>query len=243
MNNSDEANFNGFSSAIRNRLAILELTLDEETFLKNYGNKFHYYVSSFLKNNPSLITEPESTEIEGFATPRSWEFLSNTIKDMDKNFIEENCKMIAEQYTSKATAQALSIHISFINQINFDEIINKKEIINVSKLDTKKQIVFFYIINEVKTISDGVFIIDLINKNYNNSNFIGFMFGEIGIRYNDGGDNISDGLKYIVDVVTGSGIAEKDYSKKFSKTEKALIEKTELINKDDIINIAIKYLL
>jgi ATP-dependent Lon protease len=241
MNDSDEANFDGMSSAMRNRLAILKLKFDFDTWYKEFGNKYHFYISSFLKTHSTYVVEDESTKIEGYATPRSWEFLSTTFHSLDRNFIIENSNIISSQYISKSASIELQRHIAYIEAIDFSNIIKNKEKINIYNKKAIDQILFAYIINYVETIEDAKYVMELIDDNIDSSNFIGFIVGEIYIKsqLKESGSELSKGINALINIMMN----EPYDGKKLTKKEEELFNSLSFKEYDKLFKLASEFII
>jgi len=199
MNNSEETNYQGFSAAVVNRLMILEEEFNFDKWFKVFGPKMHLYVRSFLQNHRRYALEQEDT-MNPFATPRSWTFLSNTIKDLDSDVFISNIKKVCSCYISKEASSELMKHIVYINDMNFEKILSDRKPIDLSAEKVLDQIRYAYIINYVKTIDDAKYAVDLINQNKSESNFLGFIAGELYSIFLEEG-SISKGKEELIKLI------------------------------------------
>ena len=124
MNDTEDAGFSGMESPILDRLSLLKAEYNHEEWMKHFGSKLHYLVSSFLKANPQFAIESESTTTESSASPRSWSYFSNNLELFDRNFINQNILLLAKQYMSnEASTSFNSIHyisIQWTSQLLLD---------------------------------------------------------------------------------------------------------------------------
>ena len=213
MNDSDEAGFSGVDSPIKDRIGILPVPFDFDYWYNNFGKHLHFYIASFLKSHSTYVQEDESTMIEQFATPRSWSHLANEFELYDRDFIQENCVLLAKQKVSKAAALELSKHIAYVEAIDFTSKVRNKEQIDINSLKPIDQILYAYIINYVETIDDASYVMELIESNSNCSNFIGFVAGELMNKYlaKHNGKPISDGLIAILEKFMNIEMVKEDY--------------------------------
>jgi len=243
MNDSEAANFSGMSSAMRNRLAILDITFDFENWFNEHGKHYHFYISSFLKTHPAYVQEEETTGIEGFATPRAYNFLSTTFESFDLQFIQENASVLGQQYLSKCASAELKKHIAYIEAIDFTAKINVKQPIDIKALKPIEQILYAYIINYVDTIEDAEYVMDLIDSNIASSNFIGFIVGELYTKFlnKEAGKPITDGLRAIIEKLLNSPIEEGAYTK-LTKKDKELYDTLQFKEHDRLFSIASEFI-
>lgn len=243
MNDSDKAGLNGINSAIRNRMSILKIQFNFEYWFTNYGNRLHYLVSSFLKTKPHYCNEEETTTIEGYATARAWTSIAAELQYYDEDFIKTHANTIASMQVSTEAARAFHTHVLYINSINFAKLVDKKTLVDLSKQDPLDSIIYSYITNFIKTIDDGLYLFNLMSKNINttSSSFIGFVLGELYIKYTHSG-NISEGLKFVIDKLLNNPM---DPSKYPNTTSSKLIQafKTDIENIDYFMKTAANYLL
>jgi len=239
MNDSDDAGFSGMDSPIRNRLAILEVDFSFDEWFKQHGINYHHYVSSFLKNNPSFVQEDESTGIEGFGTPRAYEFLSETLHSLELPFISEHIQTLAKQYISVEASQALAKHVKYIEAINFENIVKSRTLTDTNKLEPLDVLLYSYITHYIHTPEDGAYLMDLLDHNINSSIFIGFSIGNLYNIYlqHEAGKPTSEGLLYVVAKLLQKPLSDYDL-----KVSTKLKEK-EFVNSDKLLSAAHDYIL
>ena len=243
MNDSDKAGFNGINSAVRNRLAILQIKFNFDYWLDSYGNRLHYLVASFLKTKPDNCMEDETTGIEGYATARAWTAIANELKYHDKDFILKHGGTIAGMQVSRKASEAFQKHITVIDALDFEGIVQKRTLVDLSKKDHIEAIFYSYITNFIHTVDDGLYLFDLMNTNINEDTFIGFVLGELYIKFkNREEDKMSEGLTFVIDRLINSS---KDYTK-YPKTSKDKLDKafeTQIVNINSFMERAAEYLL
>lgn len=212
MNNSDKAGFNGMSSAIRNRINILELEFNFEYWFNSYGNKLHYLVASFLKAKPNYAEEDESTGISGFATARAWTAIAAELALYTPDEIHKYASKIAGMQVSREAAQAFQSHVNYVAALDFEKTVANRVLVDLSTRDPLDTILYSYITNFIHTIDDGMYLLDLMetNKSDSSSTFIGFLFGEL-YRKSCDGKQMSEGLTYTIDKLIGSKPDKANY--------------------------------
>ena len=200
MNNSDKAGFSGMSSAIRNRINILEIEFNFEYWFNSYGNKLHYLVASFLKAKTGYAEEPESTGIEGFATARAWTAIAAELEMYTPDEIHKGARKIVGMQVSKEAAQAFQSHVNYVAALDFEKTVTNQVLVDLSTKEPLDAILYSYIPNFIKSVDDGMYLLDLmeVNKSETSSTFIGYIFGELYRKYCDN-KQLSEGLTYVVD--------------------------------------------
>lgn len=244
MNDSDEAGFSGIDSPIKDRLGILPVPFDFDYWFNNFGRNLHFYVSSFLKVHPTYAQEDESTMIEQFATPRSWTHLANEFELYDLDFIQENTALLSKQKISKAASNELAKHVAYVEAIDFSDKVKNKEMTDISDVKPIDQILYAYIINYIDTIADGKYVCELIDKNIDVSNFIGFVVGEVYNKYlqQKEGKRVNPGLLMLIEKILGLPYAEASYPKPLTKKELEVYEDTTLVNRTKLLSIAAEFI-
>jgi hypothetical protein len=213
MNDSTEAGFSGMDSPIKDRISIMPVSFDFEYWFKHFGSRLNYYISSFIRLYSHYCQEEESTEIEQFGTPRSWTHLANELSLFDKDFILENCELLAKQKVSTEAAKELSKHINYITAIDFSGIIKSQTMLDINNMKSIDQMLYGYIVNETVTVADALYIIDLINNNMESSNFIGFIAGDIYAKYqmHEAGKKINDGPLFLAHIMMSKPFNPSNY--------------------------------
>ena len=242
LNNSDSAGFSGINSAVRNRMSILNVEFNFEYWFENFGRYIDYRVSSFLKAKPHHTIEEESTGIEGYASARAWTSISKELKYHDPEFILANAAAIANTQVSREAANAFGKHVQFINSINFEKVVSSREMVDISSKDLVEQFTYQYISNFISTVEDGKYLLELCDLNHNNSSFIGFLLGDINYKYSNN-ESITDGLKFVVDILIGETPSANTYTKTTQKKLDKVVSETTLSHGDEILTLASKYLI
>lgn len=244
MNDSDEAGFSGIDSPIKDRLGILPVPFDFDHWFKNFGRNLHFYVSSFLKVHPTYAQEDESTMIEQFATPRSWTHLANEFELYDREFLQENTAFLAKQKVSKAAANELAKHVAYVEAIDFSDKVKNRAMMDISSEKPIDQILYAYIINYIETIADGKYVCELIDKNIEVSNFIGFVVGELYNKYlqQKAGKKVNAGLIMVIEKILGLDYSESMYPKPLTKKEKEVYADTTLNNRSKLLSTAAEFI-
>ena len=228
MNDSEAAGFYGISSAINDRLSMLRVEYNHEYWMKHFGMKLNYLVSSFLKNNPQFAIESESTSVESAASPRSWTYMSNMIDALDSEFLISNLKTITSQFVSEEATENFKKHVAYVNSIDFTKIVKEERMQKVSALDFAEQMVWPYFINFIETPKNAAYAIELINLNQTDSQFGGLVAAELYVKFQQAqqGKPITQGQQILIDKFLGKYNPD-DYvlsAKEASKLEDAKIE-------------------
>ena len=215
MNNSDSAGFHGIGSAIRNRLSILEVQFDFEHWFKSYGNRLHYLVASFLKAKPHYCTEDETTTIQGYATARAWTAIAAELAPHTPEFVQSHAGRIAGMQVSPEAAKAFQTHVMYVASIDFTNLVKSKTIVDLSTKDPLDTIIYSYVTNFIQTPEDGLYLFELMsaNKSEATSGFIGFVMGELYIKYQHQTVDrpISDGIRFIINKIMSKPINSDEY--------------------------------
>jgi len=244
MNNSDSAGFQGIGSAIRNRLSILEIEFDFDHWFKNYGNRLHYLVASFLKAKPHYTSESETTTIQGYATARAWTAIAAELENHTPEFIQSNAGRIAGMQVSPEAAKAFQTHVLYVAKIDFTNLVKSKTIVDLATKDPLDTIIYSYITNFIITPEDGAYLFELMEANNNEASnqFIGFVLGELYIKYTHSTQDkpISDGIRYVIDTLLNQPINPANYIKPKSLDKVAKYKPADL---QAMMKLAHEYLL
>lgn len=234
MNDSDLAGFNGINAAVRNRLAILPIEFNFDYWLDTYGNRLHYLVASFLKAKPHFCIEDETTTIEGYASARAWTALANELNFHDEEFITKHAAKLVNTQVSNTAAQAFQTHVNYVAAIDFKGTVKSRTVIQLAKRDPLDAIIFSYIVNFINTVQDGTYLFELMSANKNESAFIGFLFGELLIKYSSASasnaEPISEGIKFVIDRLINIPMDPS----KYPNTDKAALSKAFNTQLDDL---------
>lgn len=243
MNDSDKAGFNGINSAVRNRLAILRVKFNFEYWFKAYGNRLHYLVASFLSTKSNYCMEDETTDIVGYATARAWTAIANELKFHEKGFILTQGEVIAGMQVSNEAARAFGQHINYIDRLDFEQTVKNRVLVDLSTKDPIDSILYAYITNFIHTVDDGLYLFDLMNTNINQSSFIGFILGELYVKYTNKDEApMSEGLTFVIDKLLSTPKNES----KYPNTSKDKLDKvfgTQIQNINSLMERAAEYLL
>lgn len=243
MNDSDKAGFNGINSAVRNRLAILRVKFNFEYWFKAYGNRLHYLVASFLSTKSNYCMEDETTDIVGYATARAWTAIANELKFHEKSFILTQGEVIAGMQVSNEAARAFGQHINYIDRLDFEQTVKNRVLVDLSTKDPIDSILYAYITNFIHTVDDGLYLFDLMNANINQSSFIGFILGELYVKYTNKDEApMSEGLTFVIDKLLSTPKNES----KYPNTSKDKLDKafsTQIQNINSLMERAAEYLL
>ena len=243
MNRSEESNGGTMSSAIKDRLSMVHVEFDYEYWYSNFGKFLHHYASSFVKTNPSYVMEAESVTLESSASPRAWDYFSESLALYNKEFICANSKLLAEQFISTDAANEFSKHILYMEAIDFGSVVAKKTMQDVSKLKTLDQILWAYIINYAHTPEDAAYIIKLINYNTNESSksFVGFIAAELFTKFQaaEAGVPISIAQQIVINKML-SLYDENDFN--LTEAQIELLDKTNFTDQDTLMSTASAYI-
>lgn len=213
MNNSESAGFNGINSAIRNRLSILPIEFNFDFWLDTYGHKLHYLVASFLRSKPHFCTEDETTGIVGYASARAWTAIAKEISLYPEEFLLKYSSKIAGMQVSSAAAQAFQTHVNYVAAIDFTQIVAKHKLADLSTKDPLDAIIYSYIPNFIHTLEDGIYLLDFMEHNKDESTFIGFVYGELYNKFTQAmkKENLSIGITFVIDKLLHQPMDFKKY--------------------------------
>lgn len=222
MNDSEAAGFNGFSSAIRNRLNVLQIKFDFDYWLESYGNRLHYMVSSFLKTKSNYCMEDETTGIVGYATARAWTSIAAELAYHSDDFILSQASTISGMQVSNEAARAFQLHVNYISAIDFSKTVSSRTLVDLGVKDPLDSIIYSYITNFINTVDDGKYLFDLMNANVNQDSFIGFVLGELYVKYGIREEQaLPEGLIFVIDRL----LSTKMDPSKYPKTSKEKLTK------------------
>jgi len=223
MNDSEAAGMQMMDTPVKDRMQLIDVELNSEYWIDNFGSKLNMYVSSFVRKNPNYISEEETEDLESSASPRSWEYLSNMLDVLDSKFISKNAIMIAKGFVSNDVAREFNKHVQYVNSINFEEKVAKQNIPNFKDMDFIDEILYSYIFNYIIKPIDAKYMLDLINTALeSNDTFIGFLSAEMANKYsqNINGEEITKGQQIVLEKLMGTFDSTK--YKLSKKDEKAL---------------------
>jgi DNA polymerase III delta prime subunit len=245
MNNSEMAGMTGISSPIRNRLAILNVEFNFDSWFNDHGgNRLHYLVASFLRAKSHFCIEEETTTIEGFASARVWTAIANELTFHDNAFIQANAKRIAGMQVSNNAAQAFQTHVNYVAAIDFNNTVKSRKLVDLSKQDPLDSIIYAYITNFIQTVDDGLYLFELLSANKTQSVFIGFIFGELYTKYcsTTADSPLSDGITFVIDKLLGKALSPSSYPNT-SKEKLAKADAVTISDRQHFMTIAQEYLL
>ena len=215
MNDSAEAGFKGFNSAVRNRIGILPIRFNADAWLKDFGVKLAPILASFLKAYPSHITEPESTNLEGYASARAWTALSKELALHEPDFIKQNAEKITQTQVSSKSAQAFHKHVVYLAAVNFTKVVKNRKMLDMSKLPQLANITYSYIINFINTVAEGAYLLELLDNNQHQSSFVSFIIADLYTKFTVSQESdipLSDGNKFVIDMLLGAPILVSAYT-------------------------------
>ena len=245
MNDSEEAGFEGLEAPIKNRFSLMKIDFDFNYWFDNFGNRLHHYVASYLKANQGDIVGTESTDLEQFESPRSWTYLANEIGLHSTEFVNDNIEMLARMKISNDVAKKLYEHVTYINKIDFDNVVKSQAMQSISQLKETDKVLWAYIVNYIHTPTDAAYLIDLINHNSNDvtaQNFIGYLSGQIYIKFvmsSQEGIAITAGQQILIEKFLGN---YNEANHKLTKKEKELLETKVLANQSKLLDTVSDYI-
>ena len=129
LGDEDGTDVEEFDSALNNRLIHFNHTLDAKEWVDNFASKnCHSLIVSYLSANPDRLYQAPNDNTRGYATPRSWTFLSNFIienfgKDsMPSEFITM-LRQVASSYVGNSAMKFVQYCEDMIN-LTIKDIIN-----------------------------------------------------------------------------------------------------------------------
>jgi len=212
MNDSDEAGFRGFNSAVLDRLAIYPVEFDFDHWYKIMGAYLDNVIAAFLRNHKERAQGEESVD-EVQPSPRSWTELSNFVKFMRNNGVDVKNNILRNaaraRVGEKVAAELVKFNILY-EKFDFESKIK----LPVDKIeipaDPIEQILFANIIRYAKTKEQGEKIIELINKNKNNNLFISELVNEISVLHRSKHNGKNPAVQTVVDFILKSNDEKLD---------------------------------
>jgi len=227
MNSSEEAGGQKINSAVRNRMAILDVEFDFDYWFK-FGKNLNYYVSSFLRIKPDSISSDESVS-EQYSTARSWTALANELDGQSQELIDSSAYRTASMYLSNSAATAFAKHVARVNAIDFTSVVANRELVTLADKDPIEAIIFSYIVNFIHTPDDAIYLFDLLHHNMKEVSFQGFILAELYEKYK--GTKRSQGVSFIISKLLGKDLDKSDYetlsAKKFKKLNEYILPDRE----------------
>ena len=238
MNDSEEAGFEGIESPIKDRIGILRVEFDFDYWYELIGVKLNPFVSSFLKSRQDLIIEDESTDIEQFATPRAWTFLSKEIDyiflSKEEEFFFDNVFMIASQKVSNETAREFAKHTLYIKSLDIESIVTDRKIFSAKSLKVLDQIIYAFLANYIDTVDDVKYLVKLLKKNIAVENFTGSLVIEAYNRYvrltESKSLKSSRGLEIFVNALLGNDTIDIGLDSEINSKLLSIVEKSFNLN-------------
>ena len=137
----------------------------------------------------------------------------------------------------------LSYIFNYIDKLNFEDTVKNRVLVDLSTRDQLDSILYAYITNFIITADDGMYLFDLMNANIQQSTFIGFILGELYIKYTlKDSVKMSEGLTFVIDRLLKSPL---DYNK-YPNTSKDKLDKLfskDIANLNSFMERAAEYLL
>jgi len=242
MNTSTEAGFGGINSAVRNRMSILEVEFNFDWWFDSFGKNLDYRVASYLRAKPKGIMEEESTSVEGYATARAWTAIATELPMYPNDFVLHNADTIAGMQMSKERAKDFHSHVAYIDAIDFNKMVKDKDVKDMSTMSTIDIMTYPYVVNFISTIADGVYLMDLIEANKDEEAFVAFVLGNLYSQYTSNGDELSDGVRVVIDILLGNKADVKLYSKA-TKAQLTKAFKYKFTNADELMSKVSRYII
>ncbi len=209
MNNTKEANFRGFSAAVKSRLNLTEYHFNFDVWFQGFGRFLHPIISSFLKTHQQYISEKESRDLSASASARTWSKLSEEFNLYTNDELKDVYIQILSGAISDNAVASFDKHFIIYNKLNFRDMINKRSIPDISSINELSQVLYGMLFHEVTSAAEGVYIIDLLNDVQAQSNadtIIGFLSAEIATKYQAqlDGKEIAEGQQLVIDALLGT---------------------------------------
>jgi hypothetical protein len=240
MNFSKESGADTMEEPIKDRLSLLKVEFDFEYWFEHYGRFLHHYVSSFLRANSHLILEDETVDLQANGSPRSYTQLSNEFELYDLPFIQENAVFLTKQKVTPGTATELAKHITYMEAIDFTKVIADRRMQDISEIPLVDRLIWAYIINYISTPEDAAYLINLINTNANEQNFIGFIASELYGKHLVA--TAGKEIPIATQIVLAKLLEEYDEANfKLTPKQKELLEATNFTDAGELLQIAAVY--
>ena len=175
MNSSNLAGFDGFFSAINNRIQKIYVNLPFDYWYLHCGADLNPLIAGYVRNFRDALEEEESTD-EPFATYRSWVQLSKIMDMYYKTYLDTHDVpwLLDRSYTaacslmSTKSAQALKANIGQQLQFNYEAMVVNNAY-KVDRDDPISQFCFANIIRYLRNIKDvnnlTDFLVKLVDQN------------------------------------------------------------------------------
>ena len=175
MNDSGAAGFRGFNAAVLDRLAIYSVDFDFDHWYNNVvAADINTLVAAFLKiyHREHMLGEEDTQKIT--PSPRSWTELSALLNFAEESNVKfdtsELLAIVSAKVGEEAAAEFMKFKITY-EKYNFDEKIKKRSIEEIGD-DITEQIIWSNIVRHAQTREDGEYVIKLMAKNIEKTQFI-----------------------------------------------------------------------
>lgn len=189
MNSSAMAGFDGFLSAINNRLQKIETFMEFKYWYENCGAELNPIIAGYVRNFRDSLEEDENTE-SSFATYRSWTMLSRLIDTVYKQYLEshDNAWFLDQVYMYACTlmssklAQQLKNNASQQLQYDFESMVTTNRY-HVDRDDPISQFCFGNIVRYLRNKQDVENLTDYIIKLVKSSDGNEYQNAVINVMY------------------------------------------------------------
>ena len=189
MNSSTLAGFDGYLSAINNRLQSIPVYMDFKYWYNNCGAELNPLIAGYVRNFQDSLEEDENTET-AFATYRSWSMLSRLLDTVYKQYLEshdnnwflDQVYMYACTMMSTKLAQQLKNNISQQLNFNFEQMVSDNRYY-IDRDDPISQFCFGNIVRYMRNKQDVENLTDYIIKLVKSSNGSEYNNAIINVMY------------------------------------------------------------
>jgi len=183
MNGKDSAGFDGFLSAVINRMAFYYAKFDKDYWYSNIGYALHPYVASFSTGADIRYFSGANATDGPSASPRSWTDLSNAIEGFEEDnsdirVFNSKLQMATEARVGQTAAIEFMKHVKLFQAFNFEKILNDNDTTFQIPNDISDQILMGYIVRYMKREQDVKFIKNLLERSLDKRTFIGVFMNE-----------------------------------------------------------------
>ena len=181
MNSSNMAGFDGFFSAINNRIQRINVNMEFDYWFNNVGADLNPLIATYVRYFKTDLEEPESTDTP-FATYRSWCMVSDMVqmpyqtylKNKDDVWFLNQIFMIACGYMSHKKAITLKDNIKNQLRYDFEGMVNNNKFY-IDQKDPISQFCFGNVIRYLRDEKDAEnlvkYIITIISKDDDINNY------------------------------------------------------------------------
>ena len=160
MNSSAFAGFDGFLSAIMNRLQIFKVFMPFDSWYENCGAQLNPLIAGFVRCFKDDLEEAENTD-KTFATYRSWVQLSTNMAPIYEQYLKtrnelwllDNVYMLACSLMGADKANDLKVNIGHQLRFDYEKMVNENAYY-IDPNDITSQLCFGNILRYVKTQKD-----------------------------------------------------------------------------------------